>query len=96
MSSPLRRLLAEIEYRAKSADGKVRHRFFKGPAGGSVTKLYAAGIPLRDTNLFRATCLKPGALAAKITRATGSKLALGAFVLPDTDDRGERKKGRPT
>jgi hypothetical protein len=30
MSSPLRRLLAEIEYRAKSADGKVRHPFFKG------------------------------------------------------------------
>ena len=24
-------LLAEIEYRAKSAEGKVRHPFFKGP-----------------------------------------------------------------
>ena len=24
------KLLAEIEYRAKSADGKVRHPFFKG------------------------------------------------------------------
>jgi hypothetical protein len=28
--------LVEIEYRAKSAEGKVRHPFFKGPAGGSV------------------------------------------------------------
>jgi hypothetical protein len=30
-------LLAEIEYRAKSAEGKVRHPFYKGPSGGSMT-----------------------------------------------------------
>ena len=30
-------LLAEIEYRAESAEGKVRHPFFKGLAGGPVT-----------------------------------------------------------
>ncbi len=29
-------LLAEIEYRAKSAEGKVRHPFFKGIPGGFV------------------------------------------------------------
>jgi ATP-dependent DNA ligase len=30
------KLLAEIEYRAKSAEGKVRHPFFRGAAGGPV------------------------------------------------------------
>jgi hypothetical protein len=34
-------LLAEIEYRAKSAEGKVRHPFFKGPAGGPVRSMSA-------------------------------------------------------
>jgi ATP-dependent DNA ligase len=29
-------LLAEIEYRAKSAEGKVRHPVLQGPAGGPV------------------------------------------------------------
>ena len=33
-----RELLAEIEYRAKSAEGKVRHPFFRGAAGGFVMK----------------------------------------------------------
>jgi len=59
MSSPLRRLLAEIEYRAKSADGKVRHPFFKGDAA-----LLLADIPLRDTKLFRTMCVKSGAWTA--------------------------------
>jgi hypothetical protein len=31
-------LLAEIEYRAKSAEGKVRHPFLRGAAGGFVMK----------------------------------------------------------
>ena len=31
-------LLAEIEYRAKSAEGKVRHPFLRGDAAGFVMK----------------------------------------------------------
>jgi ATP-dependent DNA ligase len=31
-------LLAEIEYRAKSAEGKVRHPFLRGAAGEFVMK----------------------------------------------------------
>ena len=40
-------LLAEIEYRAKSAEGKVRHPFFKGAARGSLEHGGLPGNPLR-------------------------------------------------
>jgi hypothetical protein len=91
--------LAEIEYRARSVDGKVRHPFFKGPAEDDAA-LLLADIPLRDTKLFRSMCVKSGVWTAKITRPTRSKLALGAFVFPDTQERktdmsvkGEIKEG---
>ena len=67
---------------------------FQGPAGEFEPALLLADIPVRDTKLFRTMCVKSGGLdRIKITRPTRSKFALGAFVLPDTDDRGECQKG---